>query len=103
MRMLTLGWIAALGAVLTATPDALAAQERDTDRISRAVPRSVARELMDIYNSPRTRRETGPATIEAMRGAGCAVLAVESRRSLLLHRAETIERADAAGISVIGL
>ena len=64
MRMLTLGWIAALGAVLTATPDALAAQERDTDRISRAVPRSVARELMDIYNSPRTRRETGPATIE---------------------------------------
>ena len=64
MRTLTFGLITALGAVLTAGPTTLAAQARDTDRIARSVPRSVARELLDIYNAPRTRRETGPATIE---------------------------------------
>lgn len=46
---------------------------------------------------------TGPATIDAMRSSGCAVLAVEARRSLMLHRGETIKRADAAGITVIGI
>ena len=45
----------------------------------------------------------GPATIDEMRASGAAVLAVEARRSLMLHRAESVRRADEAGIAVVGI
>ncbi len=42
----------------------------------------------------------GPATIEAMVKAGGRVLAVDAGRTILLDEADTIRRADAAGITV---
>ena len=42
----------------------------------------------------------GPATIEAMLKAGGRVLAVDAGRTILLDEADTIRRADAAGITV---
>lgn len=45
----------------------------------------------------------GPGTLEAMAEAGARVLAVEARRTLLIDRAEFLERADAGGVAVFGL
>ena len=45
----------------------------------------------------------GVGTVEAMREAGAAVLAVEAGRTLLIDRAEFLSRADEAGIAVVGL
>ncbi|MEZ5811462.1 MAG: UDP-2,3-diacylglucosamine diphosphatase LpxI [Rhizobiaceae bacterium] len=45
----------------------------------------------------------GPATIDAVAGAGLAGIAVEAGRSLILEREETIRRADDKGIFVFGL
>lgn len=44
----------------------------------------------------------GPGTIEAMRQTGTTSLAVDAGRTLLLDRAEMLQKADAADISVIG-
>ncbi|MBI2797342.1 MAG: hypothetical protein HYX65_11640 [Gemmatimonadetes bacterium] len=64
MRMLTLRLLVGAVIAVVASPRAATAQNQEADRISRSVPRSVARELLDVYNAPRTRRESGPATIE---------------------------------------
>ena len=45
----------------------------------------------------------GPRTIEAMEKAGCAALAVEAGKTLVLGREETARAADSAGIAVEGL
>jgi DUF1009 family protein len=45
----------------------------------------------------------GTGTLDAMREAGAAVLAVEAGRTLLIDRALFLERADEAGIAVVGL
>ena len=45
----------------------------------------------------------GPATVEAMRQAGAAVLALEAGKTLLLDREETLRTADRCGIVVIAL
>ena len=45
----------------------------------------------------------GPGTLDAMREAGAAVLAVDAARTLLLDRAAFLERADAERIAVLGL
>jgi DUF1009 family protein len=45
----------------------------------------------------------GPATIEAAADAGLAGIAIGAGQSLVLDREETIRRADAAGLFVIGL
>jgi DUF1009 family protein len=45
----------------------------------------------------------GPATIETMRKAGCRVLAVEARATLVMDPEELVRLADKAGIAVVGL
>jgi DUF1009 family protein len=45
----------------------------------------------------------GPGTVEAMRAARCAVLAVEAGATLVMDREELVRRADKAGIAVVGL
>ena len=45
----------------------------------------------------------GPRTVEACAAAGCAALAVEAGRTLVLDRAELAEKADRAGIAVEGI
>ena len=45
----------------------------------------------------------GPETIEKCANAGIATIALEAGRSLILSRAETLEQANAAGITVVGL
>lgn len=45
----------------------------------------------------------GPGTVAALRDAGCAALAVEAGRTLVLDRAELAALADAAGIAVEGV
>jgi hypothetical protein len=45
----------------------------------------------------------GPGTLDAMREAGAAVLAVDAARTLLLDRAVFLARADAERIAVVGL
>jgi DUF1009 family protein len=45
----------------------------------------------------------GPKTIQTMASVGAMVLAVEAGRSVLLDRQEMIERADRAGIAVVGI
>src|SRR4051812_33684001 len=44
----------------------------------------------------------GLDTVAAMREAGASVLAVDAGRTLLLDRAQMLERADEAGIAVVG-
>jgi len=44
----------------------------------------------------------GPATIEAMRAVGAAVLAVEAGRTILLDRAQMLNAADEAAVSIVG-
>lgn len=44
----------------------------------------------------------GPATIEAMRAVGAAVLAVEAERTVLLDRAQMLKAADEAAVAVVG-
>ncbi|MBZ5611636.1 MAG: UDP-2,3-diacylglucosamine diphosphatase LpxI [Acidobacteriia bacterium] len=44
----------------------------------------------------------GPRTIEVMRATGTTALAVDAGRTLLLDRAEMLERANESGITVIG-
>ncbi len=79
--------------------DAMIRRVRDTG-VAGAVVVKMSKPQQDLrFDMP----VAGPATIEAMRASGCSVLAVEARRSLMLHRRETAERADAAGIAVIGL
>jgi hypothetical protein len=46
---------------------------------------------------------TGPGTVDAAAAAGVTVLALEARKSLLLHREEAVARADAAGIAIVGV
>lgn len=45
----------------------------------------------------------GPRTIEVMESVKAAALALESGRSVLLDREETIRRADRAGIAIVGV
>jgi DUF1009 family protein len=45
----------------------------------------------------------GPGTLDAMREAGAAVLAVDAARTLLLDREAFLERADAERLAVVGL
>ena len=45
----------------------------------------------------------GAGTVDAMREAGAAVLAVEAGRTLLIDRVDFLARADEAGIAVVGL
>jgi DUF1009 family protein len=45
----------------------------------------------------------GEGTLEAMRAAGSALLAVEARRTLLLDRPQFLAAADAAGLCVFGI
>ena len=45
----------------------------------------------------------GPRTVEACAAAGCAALAVEAGRTLVLDRRELVEKADRAGIAVEGV
>jgi DUF1009 family protein len=45
---------------------------------------------------------TGPRTIEVMQAAGATALAVDAGRTLLLDRADMLQRANDAGIAVIG-
>ena len=63
MRRFMMG-VAAMAIVVPALQ--LAAQKRDheRERPAAAAPKSVAREMLDIYNAPGTRRETGAVTIE---------------------------------------
>jgi DUF1009 family protein len=44
----------------------------------------------------------GPGTIQVMQESGATALAVDARRTLLLDREEMLDRANAAGIAVIG-
>ena len=44
----------------------------------------------------------GPATIDVMRETGTTALAVDAGRTLLLDRAELMEKANAAGIGIFG-
>ena len=44
----------------------------------------------------------GPATIAAMESAGCAALAVEAGRTIVLDRDQVVRAADRAGIAVEG-
>lgn len=44
----------------------------------------------------------GPQTIEVMRRCGATVLAVDAGRTLLLDRAEMLDKANQAGIAVVG-
>ena len=44
----------------------------------------------------------GPSTIDVMRETGATALAVDAGRTLFLDREEMLERADSAGIAVIG-
>jgi DUF1009 family protein len=44
----------------------------------------------------------GPGTIQVMQETGATALAVDAGRTLLLDRAETLERADAAKVAIIG-
>ncbi len=45
----------------------------------------------------------GPRTIETMAGGRARVLALEAERTILLDRDELLERADRAGIAVVGV
>jgi DUF1009 family protein len=45
----------------------------------------------------------GPATVEAAHAAGLAGIAVEAGRSFVLQQAETVGRADALGLFIVGL
>jgi UDP-2,3-diacylglucosamine hydrolase len=45
----------------------------------------------------------GPRTIEVMDSVEAKVLALEAGRSVLLDRAETIQKADRAGIAIVGV
>ena len=45
----------------------------------------------------------GPGTLDAMTEAGARVLAVEAGKTLLLDRAAFLQRADEAGIAVVGV
>jgi DUF1009 family protein len=45
----------------------------------------------------------GPDTIEVMGRAGCKVLAVEAGATLVMDLAETVRRADRAGIALVGV
>lgn len=45
----------------------------------------------------------GPETIAHCAGAGIGTIALEAGRSLILSRAETLEQASAAGITVVGV
>lgn len=45
----------------------------------------------------------GPATVSALRAAGCSALAIEAGRTLVLDREELAAAADAAGIAVEGV
>jgi DUF1009 family protein len=45
---------------------------------------------------------TGPATIAAMLETGATALAIDAGRTLFLDRAEMLQRADSAGVSIIG-
>jgi DUF1009 family protein len=45
----------------------------------------------------------GPDTVEAMRQAGCRVLAVEAGATLVMDLGETVRRADRARIAVVGI
>ncbi|MGZ6125945.1 MAG: LpxI family protein [Myxococcales bacterium] len=45
----------------------------------------------------------GPRTVEACAAAGCAALVVEAGTTLVLDRAELVEKADGAGIAVEGI
>ena len=45
----------------------------------------------------------GPATVLALAESGVALLAVEAGRTLVLERAQAVERADAAGICLLGV
>jgi DUF1009 family protein len=45
----------------------------------------------------------GPATIATMKKAGGRVLAIEAHRTILLEEAETLARAESAGITVVAL
>jgi UDP-2,3-diacylglucosamine hydrolase len=45
----------------------------------------------------------GPGTLEAMAEAGAALLAVEAARTLILDRPAFLARADALGLSVLGM
>jgi len=45
----------------------------------------------------------GPRTVEACGAAGCSALAVEAGATLVLDRAELIDKADRAGIAVEGI
>lgn len=45
----------------------------------------------------------GPGTLEAMREAKAAVLALEAGRTLLLDRADLLRQADAAGLAILGV
>jgi len=58
------------------------------------VPREGHDERFDIPG-------TGPATIDAMVEAQATCLAIEAGRTILLDRAELIQRANAAGIAVV--
>jgi DUF1009 family protein len=44
----------------------------------------------------------GPATIDAVAAAGLAGIAIEAGRVMIIERAETLARADRAGIFVSG-
>jgi hypothetical protein len=44
----------------------------------------------------------GPRTIEVMRATGTTALAVDAGRTLLLDRADMLQRADESGIAVVG-
>ena len=45
----------------------------------------------------------GPRTVEACGAAGCSALAIEAGATLVLDRAELIDKADRAGIAVEGI
>lgn len=45
----------------------------------------------------------GPGTLEAMREAGAAALALDAGKTLLLDKAELLAAADSAGIAVLGM
>jgi DUF1009 family protein len=44
----------------------------------------------------------GPATIDVMRETGTTAMAVDAGRTLLLDRAELLERANSSGIAIVG-
>ncbi|MBF0506634.1 MAG: UDP-2,3-diacylglucosamine diphosphatase LpxI [Nitrospirae bacterium] len=45
----------------------------------------------------------GPTTLRSMIGVRARVLAIESERSIIIHRSKLIKEAEASGISIVGL